>query len=66
MLNLRGFGEATIWGRSRMKNICSLFVQVHRKLGNTFVPLTHTGTFAELMQITNTVALAKFVTCWLY
>jgi hypothetical protein len=28
---LRGFVEAMIWGRSRMKNICSLSVQIHRK-----------------------------------
>jgi hypothetical protein len=30
------------------------------------LPLTHINTFAELMQTTNTVALAKFVTCCLY
>jgi hypothetical protein len=30
------------------------------------LPLTHISTFAELMQTTNTVALAKFVTCCLY
>jgi hypothetical protein len=29
-------------------------------------PLTHTSTLAELMQITNTVALAKFVACCKY
>jgi hypothetical protein len=30
------------------------------------LPLTHTSTFVELMQTTNTVTLAKFVTCCLY
>jgi hypothetical protein len=30
------------------------------------LPLTHTSTLAELMQITNTVALAKFVACCQY
>lgn len=25
------FVEAAIWGRSRMKNTCSLYVQVHKK-----------------------------------
>jgi len=30
------------------------------------LPLTHTSTFAELMQIMNTVALAKFVACCQY
>jgi hypothetical protein len=30
------------------------------------LPLTHISTFAELMQTTNTVTLAKFVTCCLY
>jgi hypothetical protein len=34
---LRGFVKAVIWGRSRMKNTCSLFVQVHRKSRNAFV-----------------------------
>jgi hypothetical protein len=30
------------------------------------LPLTHMSTFAELMHITNTVALAKFVACYQY
>ncbi len=30
------------------------------------LPLTHTSTFVELMQTTNTVALAKFVACCQY
>jgi hypothetical protein len=30
------------------------------------LPLTHTSTLAELMQTTNTVALAKFVACCQY
>jgi len=30
------------------------------------LPLTHTSTFVELMQTTNTVALAKFVACFQY
>jgi hypothetical protein len=30
------------------------------------LPLTHISTFAELMQTTNTVALAKFVACCQY
>jgi len=30
------------------------------------LPLTHTSTLAELMQITNTIALAKFVACCKY
>ncbi len=33
----RGFVEVAIWGRQRMKSTCSLSVQIHRKLGNTFV-----------------------------
>jgi hypothetical protein len=33
----RGFVKATIWKRSRMKNICSLFVQIHRKSRNPYV-----------------------------
>jgi hypothetical protein len=37
------------------------------KLPTTYVPpLTHTSTLAELMQTTNTVALAKFVACCHY
>ncbi len=34
---LKGFVKVEIWGRSRMKNTCSLFVQVHKKSENTFV-----------------------------
>ncbi len=30
------------------------------------LPLTHTSTLVELVQTTNTVALAKFVACYLY
>jgi hypothetical protein len=30
------------------------------------LPLTHTSTLAELMQTMNTIALAKFVTCYPY
>jgi hypothetical protein len=30
------------------------------------LPFTHTSTLVELMQITNTVALAKFVACCQY
>jgi hypothetical protein len=37
---LKGFVEAVIWGRSKMKNICSLFVQVHRKSGMLLFDLT--------------------------
>ncbi len=44
---------------------CPSTQKVRERFCSTF-PLTHTSTFAELMQTTNTVALAKFVTCYLY
>ncbi len=34
---LKGFVKTVTWGRQRMKSTCSLFVQIHRKLGNAFV-----------------------------
>ncbi len=33
----RGFVRAMTWGRQRMKNTCSLSIQIHKKLGNAFV-----------------------------
>jgi hypothetical protein len=37
-----------------------------RERFRSILPFTHTSTFVELMQITNTVALAKFVACYQY
>jgi hypothetical protein len=33
----RGFVESATWRRLKMKSTCSLFVLIHRKLGNAFV-----------------------------
>ncbi len=64
----KGFVEVATWGRQRMKNTCSLSVQILIKLGNAFVQpsFIHTRTFAEFMQIMNMVTLAKFVACYQY
>ncbi len=45
--------------------VCPNTQKVRERFCST-LPLTHTSTFAKLMQTTNTVALAKFVTCCLY
>jgi hypothetical protein len=45
--------------------VCPSTQKVKERFCST-LPLTHISTFAELMQTTNTVALAKFVTCCLY
>jgi hypothetical protein len=45
--------------------VCPSTQKVKERFCST-LPLTHTSTFAELMQTMNTVALAKFVTCYLY
>jgi hypothetical protein len=45
--------------------VCLSTQKIRERFCST-IPLTHTSTFAELMQTTNTVALAKFVTCCLY
>jgi hypothetical protein len=42
--------------------ICPNTQKVRERFCST-LPLTHTSTIAELMQTTNTVALAKFVAC---
>jgi hypothetical protein len=45
--------------------VCPSTQKVRERFCST-LPLTHTNTFTELMQTTNTIALAKFVTCSLY
>ncbi len=48
----RGFVEVAIWGTQRVKNTCSLSVQVHKKVEECFclaLPLTHISTLVELM-----------------
>jgi len=45
--------------------ICPNTQKVRERFCST-LPLTHTSTLAELMQTTNTVALAKFVACCQY
>jgi hypothetical protein len=45
--------------------VCPSTQKVRERFYST-LPLTHISTFAKLMQTTNTVALAKFVTCCLY
>ncbi len=46
---LRGFVKVAIWGRLRMNNICSLFVQVHKKSRNDFVRPYPSPTLALLL-----------------
>ncbi len=46
---LRGFVEAAIWGRLRMKNTCSLFVQIHKKSRNAFIQPYLSPTLALLL-----------------
>jgi hypothetical protein len=45
--------------------ICSNTQKVRKRFCLT-LPLTHTSTLAEIMQTTDTVALAKFVACCQY
>ncbi len=45
--------------------VCPNTQKVRERFCST-LPLTHISTFAEFMQIANTVALAKFVACCLY
>ncbi len=45
--------------------VCPSTQKVRERFCST-LPFTHISTFVELMQITNMVALVKFVTCCLY
>jgi hypothetical protein len=45
--------------------VCPSTQKVKERFCST-LPFTHISTFAELMQTTNIVALAKFVTCYMY
>jgi hypothetical protein len=50
---LRSFVKATIWRRSKKKNTCSLFVQVHRKSRNASVRPFPSLTLALLLTHAN-------------
>jgi hypothetical protein len=61
----RGCDLGKVEDEEHLLLVCPSTQKVREHFCST-LPLTHTSTFAELMQITNTVALAKFVTCCLY
>jgi hypothetical protein len=61
----RGYDLGKVEDEEHLFLVCPSTQKVRERFCST-LPLTHTSTFAELMQTTNTVALAKFVTCCLY
>jgi hypothetical protein len=58
----RGCDLGKVKDEEHLLFICPNTQKVRERLCST-LPLTHTSTLAELMQITNTVTLAKFVAC---
>jgi len=58
----RGYDLGKVEDEEHLLLICPNTQKVRERCYLT-LPLTHTSTLAELMQTTNTVALAKFVAC---
>jgi hypothetical protein len=61
----QGYDLGKVEDEKHLLFVCPSTQKVRERFCST-LPLTHTSTFAELMQTTNTVALVKFVTCCLY
>ncbi len=61
----RGYNLGKVEDEEHLLLVCPNTQKVRERFCST-LPLTHTSTFVEFMQTTNTVALAKFVTCCLY
>ncbi len=61
----RGCDLGKVEDEKHLLLVCPSTQKVTERFCST-LPLTHTSTFVEFMQITNTVTLAKFVTCCLY
>ncbi len=61
----QGYDLGKVEDEKHLFFVCSNTQKVRECFCST-LPLTHTSTLVELMQITNTVALAKFVACFQY
>jgi len=61
----QGYDLGGVEDEKHLLLICPNTQKVRERFCST-LPLTHTSTLAELMQTTNTVALAKFVACCQY
>jgi hypothetical protein len=61
----RGYDLGKVEDEEHSLLACPSTQKVKERFCST-LPLSHISTFVELMQTTNTVALAKFVTCCLY
>jgi hypothetical protein len=61
----QGYNLGKVEDEKHLLLVCPSTQKVKERFCLT-LPLTHTSTFAELMQTMNTIALAKFVTCLLY
>jgi hypothetical protein len=61
----RGYDLGKVKDEEHLFLVCPSTQKVRECFCST-LPLTHISTFAKFMQTTNTVALAKFVTCCLY
>ncbi len=61
----RGCDLGKVEDEEHLLLVCSSTQKVKERFCST-LPLIHISTFVELMQTTNTVTLAKFVTCCLY
>ncbi len=61
----RGYDLGKVEDEKHLLLVCPSTQKVKKRFCLT-LPLTHISTFVELMQTTNTVALAKFVTFYLY
>jgi hypothetical protein len=59
----RGCDLGKVEDEKHLLLVCPSTQKVRERFCST-LPLTHINTFVELMQTTNTVALAKFVTCY--
>jgi hypothetical protein len=59
----RGCDLGKVEDEKHLLLVCPSTQKVRERFCST-LPLTHISTFVELMQTTNTVALAKFVTCY--
>jgi hypothetical protein len=61
----RGYDLGKIEDEKHLLLVCPNTQKVREHFCST-LPFIHISTFAELMQTTNTVALAKFVACCQY